>query len=219
MQHSLARFANNICFGHLGWEGVVTTSTAQRHVPIELTHTHTACDTRHLHSPQCYQHTRTGSQDVHSSARDIARTHKGVHTAVRANIQRRDLRHVHSNRSSSRSTAVHQATSTPRSTPLTSTFSKTSSAVGLARIPHLSLMRWPRLKPGMPFSTMNRECLPAPDLPAINKSINQSIQNTNKNRVGTVHTKSTPHDCTASSSSQPPWQHRLTLSQHARHKP
>ena len=33
----------------------------------------------------------------------------------------------------------------------------TSSAVGDARMPSLPLMRWPRLKPGMPFSTMNME--------------------------------------------------------------
>ena len=32
-----------------------------------------------------------------------------------------------------------------------------TSAVGEARMPHLSLRRWPREKPGVPFSTRNKE--------------------------------------------------------------
>jgi len=44
----------------------------------------------------------------------------------------------------------------------TRTSSNTSSAVADARMPHLSLMRWPSEKPSMPFSTSSSECLPAP---------------------------------------------------------
>ena len=39
----------------------------------------------------------------------------------------------------------------------TTTSSKTSSAVGDARIPSLSFSRWPSEKPGIPFSTTKSE--------------------------------------------------------------